>query len=89
LYRMRGRPTKKSPEVIAKLVRAIALGLTDAEAALLAGINDFTLSRWRRDKEFQAELAAATAERKMERFAKWTRRIVSFNYSTLRSVVGK
>ena len=30
-----GRPTKRSPEVIAKIAEAVAIGLTDEEAALL------------------------------------------------------
>ena len=34
-----GRPTKRTPEVVAKIAEAVAIGLTDEEARLLAGIN--------------------------------------------------
>jgi hypothetical protein len=34
-----GRPTKRTPEVVARIAKAVATGLTDEEAALLAGIN--------------------------------------------------
>ena len=34
-----GRPTKRTPEVVAKIAEAVAIGLTDDEASLLAGIN--------------------------------------------------
>jgi hypothetical protein len=37
-----GRPTKRTPEVIAKIAEAVAIGLTDDEASLLAGINPDT-----------------------------------------------
>ena len=33
-----GRPTKRTPEVVAKIAEAVAIGLTDREAGLLAGI---------------------------------------------------
>jgi hypothetical protein len=33
-----GRPTKRTPEVVAKIAQAIAQGLTDREAGLLAGV---------------------------------------------------
>ena len=32
-----GRPTKRTPEVVAKIAAAVAKGLTDREAGLLAG----------------------------------------------------
>jgi hypothetical protein len=34
-----GRPSKRTPEVVATIAGAIATGLTDEEASLLAGIN--------------------------------------------------
>ena len=37
-----GRPTKRTPEVVAKIAEAVAIGLTDDEASLLAGINPDT-----------------------------------------------
>ena len=34
-----GRPTKRTPEMVAKIAEAVAIGLTDEEASLLAGID--------------------------------------------------
>jgi hypothetical protein len=36
------RPTKRTPEVVAKMAEAVASGLTDEEASLLAGVNPDT-----------------------------------------------
>jgi hypothetical protein len=47
-----GRPTKRTPEVVAKIAEAIAIGLTDEEASLLAGVNPDTMTEWRKDPEF-------------------------------------
>jgi hypothetical protein len=47
-----GRPTKRTPEVIAKIAEAIVIGLTDEEASLVAGINPDTMTEWRKDPEF-------------------------------------
>ena len=38
-----GRPTKRSPEVVAKIAEAVAIGLTDREAGLLAGVRHDTI----------------------------------------------
>ena len=54
-----GRPTKRSPEVIAKIAEAVAKGLTDEEAALLAGINPDTMTEWRKDPEFSGAIKRA------------------------------
>ena len=58
-----GRPTKRTPEVVAKLAEAVAIGLTDEEAALLAGINPDTMTEWRKDPEFSGAIKRATAQR--------------------------
>ena len=58
-----GRPTKRSPEVIAKIAEAVAIGLTDEEAALLAGINPDTMTQWRKDPEFSGAIKRAGAQR--------------------------
>ena len=58
-----GRPTKRTPEVVAKIAAAIAIGLTDEEASLLAGINPDTMTEWRKDPEFSGAIKRATAER--------------------------
>ena len=58
-----GRPTKRTPEVVAKIAAAIAIGLTDEEAAVLAGINPDTMTEWRKDPEFSGAIKKATAQR--------------------------
>jgi hypothetical protein len=39
-----GRPTKRTPQVATKIAEAVAIGLTDEEAALLAGVNPDTMT---------------------------------------------
>jgi hypothetical protein len=51
-----GRPTKRTPEVVAKIAEAIAIGLTDEEASLLAGINSDTMTEWRKEPEFSGAI---------------------------------
>ena len=46
---------------------AIAIGLTDDETSLLAGINPDTMTEWRRDPEFSGAIKRATAERLLMR----------------------
>jgi hypothetical protein len=58
-----GRPTKRTAEVIAKIAQAVAIGLTDEEASLLAGVNPDTMSEWRKDPEFSGAIKKATAQR--------------------------
>ncbi len=58
-----GRPSKRTPEVVATIAAAIATGLTDEEASLLAGINPDTMTEWRKDPEFSGAIKRATAER--------------------------
>ncbi len=58
-----GRPTKRAPEMVAKIAEAVAVGLTDDEAALLAGINSDTMTEWREDPEFSGAIKRATAQR--------------------------
>jgi hypothetical protein len=62
-----GRPTKRTPEVVAKITEAIAIGLTDEEASLLAGINPDTMTEWRKDPEFSGAIKRAAAERLLMR----------------------
>ena len=54
-----GRPTKRTPEVVAKIAEAIANGLTDREAGLLAGIRHDTMTEWRKDPEFSEAIEKA------------------------------
>ena len=58
-----GRPTKRTPEVVAKIAEVIAMGLTDEEAALLAGVNPDTMTERRKDPEFSGAIKKATAQR--------------------------
>ncbi len=58
-----GRPTKRTPEVVAKIAEAVAIGLTDEEASLLAEVNPDTMTEWRKDPEFSGAIKKATAQR--------------------------
>ena len=53
--------------VVARIAEAIAIGLTDEEASLLAGINPDTMTEWRKDPEFSGAIKRATAERLLMR----------------------
>ena len=65
-----GRPTKRSPEVIAKIAEAVAIGLTDEEAALLAGINPDPMTQWRKDPEFSGAIKREGAQRLLLRLGR-------------------
>jgi hypothetical protein len=71
-----GRPTKRTPEVVAKIAEAIASGLTDREAGLLAGIRHDTMTEWRKDPEFSEAIEKATAERLLTRLERWLNRFL-------------
>ena len=58
-----GRPSKRTPEVVAKIAEAVAKGLTDREAGLLAGVRHDTMTEWRKDPEFSEAIEKATAQR--------------------------
>ena len=58
-----GRPTKRTPEVVSTIAQAIAQGLSDREAGLLAGIRHDTMTEWRKDPEFSEAIERATAQR--------------------------
>ena len=53
--------------MIAKVAEAIASGLTDREAGLLAGIRHDTMTEWRKYPEFSEAIEKATAERLLTR----------------------
>jgi hypothetical protein len=65
-----GRPTKRTPEVVVKIAEAVAVGLTDEEAALLAGINPDTMTEWRKVPEFSGAIKRATAQRLLARLGR-------------------
>jgi transposase len=62
-----GRPTKRTPEITARIVEAISYGLTDEEAAALVGIDDDTLTQWRKIPEFSGAIKTAVATRQLTR----------------------
>ena len=62
-----GRPSKLTPTVMAKLKEAFALGLTDDQAASVIGVSDMTLTTWKRNPAFMAEIRGAVNERLMLR----------------------
>jgi hypothetical protein len=62
-----GAPTKRTPEVTAQIAESISLGLTDEEAAAIAGIKPWALCHWRRIPEFAEALKKATALRLQNR----------------------
>jgi hypothetical protein len=49
--------------VVTKIAEAIAIGSTDEEASLLAGIDPDTMTEWRKDPEFSGAIKKATAQR--------------------------
>jgi hypothetical protein len=65
-----GAPTKKTPQVVAKIAYAIGLGLNDTEAADYAGVSDLTLTTWRKDPEFLRKIKVAVSTRLAKRLAK-------------------
>jgi hypothetical protein len=62
-----GRPTKRTPEITDQICEAISYGLTDEEVAALVGIDDSTLTRWKKDPEFCGAIKKAEAMRKLDR----------------------
>jgi hypothetical protein len=65
-----GRPTKRTPVLVARIADAIASGLPDEYVAALVGIDRPTLSEWRHDKEFSDAIKAAEASRLQKRLAR-------------------
>lgn len=63
-----GRPTKRTPALLHALSRAVAAGLTDEQAAHLAGISRSTLAAWlKAEGEFSDAIKRARAARLLER----------------------
>ena len=65
-----GRPTKRTPEVVARIAEAVAIGLTDQEAGLLAGVRHDTMTEWLKDPEFSEAIERATAQRLLLRLGR-------------------
>ena len=58
-----GRPTKRTPEIEAKLERALGNGLSRESASKFAGIGKETLNGWaRKDATFRSKLAEIESE---------------------------
>jgi hypothetical protein len=62
-----GRPTKRTQEITEQICAAISYGLTDEEVAAMVGIDDSTLTRWKKDPEFCGAIKRAVAMRKLDR----------------------
>jgi transcriptional regulator with XRE-family HTH domain len=63
-----GRPTKRTPAMLDVLSDAIAAGMTDEQAAQLAGISRSTLAEWlKAEDEFSDAIKKARAMRLRER----------------------
>lgn len=62
-----GRPTIQTKQIIAKIAEAISFGLTNDEAAAVAGIDDITFVRWNRKPEFRRSIKNATSRRLLSR----------------------
>src|ERR1700755_225660 len=58
-----GRPTKRTARITREICEAISYGLTDEEGAALAGIDDSTLTRWKKEPEFCGAIKKAQAMR--------------------------
>ena len=58
-----GRPTKRTAEMTEQICEAISYALTDDEVAALVGIDDSTLTRWKKEPEFCRAIKKAQAAR--------------------------
>jgi hypothetical protein len=65
-----GRPTKRTPTLVARIAEAISSGLSDEFVAALVGIDAPTLSEWRHDREFSEAIKSAEAARLQKRLAR-------------------
>ena len=62
-----GRPTKRTPEVVAKIAEAVVIGLTDEGASLRVEIDPEIMTEWRKDPEFSGAIKRAGAQRLLMR----------------------
>jgi hypothetical protein len=60
-----GRPSKQTPETIAKICDALSHGLSNEDAAAHAGISIRTFYEWQEDEEFQEAIRGAKASKKL------------------------
>jgi hypothetical protein len=74
-----GRPSKRTPEITEQICEAISYGLTDEEVAAKVGIDDSTLTCWKKIPEFSGAIKKAVATRKLARLKRiriWRTRLV-------------
>jgi hypothetical protein len=60
-----GRPTLRTPEVVYLICDALSHGLSNEDAAAIAGIGVRTLYDWLEDEEFLDTIRAAKAQQKL------------------------
>jgi hypothetical protein len=65
-----GRPSKRTPAMVAKIAALISDGLPDEYVAAICGIDRPTLSEWRYDKEFSDAIKSAEGKRLKLRLAR-------------------
>jgi hypothetical protein len=65
-----GRPSKRTPAMVAKIASLISDGLPDEYVAAICGIDRPTLSEWRYDKEFSDAIKSAEGKRLKLRLAR-------------------
>src|ERR1700747_2425565 len=62
-----GRPTKRTAKMTEQICDGISYGLTDEEVAALVGIDDSTLTRWKKEPEVCGAIKKAQATRNIGR----------------------
>jgi hypothetical protein len=67
LQKKRGRPTKRSPELVAQIAEAISFGFSNQETAELVGIRPTTLSIWHQIPSFSIAVKRAVLKRQIIR----------------------
>jgi hypothetical protein len=58
-----GRPSKRTEKITEQICEGISYGLTDEEVAALVGVDDSTLTRWKKEPEFCGAIKKAQAMR--------------------------
>jgi hypothetical protein len=58
-----GRPSKRTAKITEQICEGLSYNLTDEEVAALVGIDDSTLTRWKKEPEFCRAIKKAQAAR--------------------------
>ena len=69
-----GRPTKRTVKITEQICEGISYGLTDEEVAALVGVDDSTLTRWKKEPEFCGAIKKAQAMRLLIRLKTYRKR---------------